>query len=53
MSRLTRNADCNLGDSFATEHFSDDSDNLDIPILSISCEADPGFVNGLLAGFQG
>ncbi|KAJ7054238.1 hypothetical protein C8F01DRAFT_1164502 [Mycena amicta] len=50
------NADCQLnfanGD-FATEHFSDDSSNLAPGILSVSCEADPGFVNGLLAGFQG
>ncbi|KAJ7489028.1 hypothetical protein FB451DRAFT_1223527 [Mycena latifolia] len=39
--------DCSIGDSFATEHFSDDSDDLTIPIQSISCEADPGTVNGL------
>ncbi|KAJ7922666.1 hypothetical protein B0H13DRAFT_2267411 [Mycena leptocephala] len=40
---------------FATEHFSDDQDinNLQTAIASISCEADPGFVNGLLAGFEG
>ncbi|KAJ7161178.1 hypothetical protein C8R46DRAFT_1194484 [Mycena filopes] len=52
------NADCQLdfenGD-FATEHFSNDDDinSLAPGIKSISCEADPGFVNGLLAGFQG
>ncbi|KAJ7687734.1 hypothetical protein B0H17DRAFT_1332350 [Mycena rosella] len=45
--------DCTLDfsdpNSFATEHFSDDSDvgDLTIPIASISCEADPGTVNGL------
>ncbi|KAF8196190.1 hypothetical protein K438DRAFT_1760370 [Mycena galopus ATCC 62051] len=38
----------------ATEHFSNDADigDLQTVILSINCEADPGFVNGLLAGFQ-
>ncbi|KAJ7256194.1 hypothetical protein B0H12DRAFT_1112758 [Mycena haematopus] len=45
----------NNPDAFATEHFSDDADinDLQLTIQSISCEADPGFVNGLLAGFQG
>ncbi|KAJ6564474.1 hypothetical protein B0H19DRAFT_1374790 [Mycena capillaripes] len=51
------NPDCTIDFSnpndFATEHFSDDSGNLAPGIKSISCEADPGFVNGLLAGFQG
>ncbi|KAJ7131430.1 hypothetical protein C8R44DRAFT_871923 [Mycena epipterygia] len=42
------NPDCSIGDSFATEHFSDDSGDLTgIQIQSISCEADPGTVNGL------
>ncbi|KAJ6609517.1 hypothetical protein B0H10DRAFT_2063756 [Mycena sp. CBHHK59/15] len=45
--------DCQIGQGFATEHFSDDSDDLPAGIQSVSCEADPGFVNGLLAGFQG
>ncbi|KAJ7182915.1 hypothetical protein C8R43DRAFT_16795 [Mycena crocata] len=44
---------CQIGDGFATEHFSNDSDDLAPGIQSISCEADPGFENGLLAGFQG
>ncbi|KAJ6598147.1 hypothetical protein DFH09DRAFT_53571 [Mycena vulgaris] len=38
---------CDIGDSFATEHFSDDSGDLTIAIQSISCEAFPGLVNGL------
>ncbi|KAJ6492059.1 hypothetical protein C8R45DRAFT_990313 [Mycena sanguinolenta] len=39
----------------AVEHFADDADinDLTVPIQSIACEADPGFVDGLLAGFQG
>ncbi|KAJ7489040.1 hypothetical protein FB451DRAFT_1552951 [Mycena latifolia] len=40
-------ADCDFGDSFATEHFSDDSSDLSIAIQSISCSAVPGLVNGL------
>ncbi|KAJ7019244.1 hypothetical protein C8F04DRAFT_1148368 [Mycena alexandri] len=44
---------CEFGGGVATEHFSDDSSNLPPGIQSVSCEADPGFVNGLLAGFQG
>ncbi|KAF7377299.1 hypothetical protein MSAN_00150300 [Mycena sanguinolenta] len=52
-------ADCQLDftnpNDIATEHFADDDNinNLGISILSIACEADPGFVDGLLAGFQG
>ncbi|KAJ7444627.1 hypothetical protein B0H11DRAFT_2249904 [Mycena galericulata] len=45
--------DCSIGDGFATEQFSDDSGNLSQDVQSVSCEADPGFVNGLVAGFQG
>ncbi|KAJ7677706.1 hypothetical protein DFH06DRAFT_1465619 [Mycena polygramma] len=51
------NADCTIDftnpNDFAVEHFSDDSGTIRAGIKSISCEADPGFVNGLLAGFQG
>ncbi|KAJ7176954.1 hypothetical protein C8R46DRAFT_47036 [Mycena filopes] len=47
------NQNCEFGGGVATEHFSDDSGNLPPGIQSVSCEADPGFVNGLLAGFQG
>ncbi|KAJ7028821.1 hypothetical protein C8F04DRAFT_1237309 [Mycena alexandri] len=52
-----KNADCHIDftnpDDFATEHFSNDPDinSLAPGILSISCEADPGDVNGLTAGF--
>ncbi|KAJ7724318.1 hypothetical protein DFH07DRAFT_783319 [Mycena maculata] len=45
--------DCNIGDGFTTEQFSDDSGNLTQDVQSVSCEADPGDVNGLTAGFQG
>ncbi|KAJ7138827.1 hypothetical protein C8R46DRAFT_1136312 [Mycena filopes] len=52
------NADCKLdfvNHEFATEHFSNDDDinNLAPGIKSISCQADPGFVNGIAAGFRG
>ncbi|KAJ6481426.1 hypothetical protein C8R47DRAFT_1218211 [Mycena vitilis] len=42
----------NLND-LTVEHFSDDSGTIRAGIKSISCEADLGFVNGLVAGFQG
>ncbi|KAJ6529493.1 hypothetical protein DFH09DRAFT_499814 [Mycena vulgaris] len=37
----------------ATEHFSSDSLELPDGIKSVRCEADPGFIDGLLAGFEG